>query len=120
MASQFASSKKAIAYCDICGWEYKLKELRSLIVKNRDTNVKACPECWNEDQPQLRLGEFPVNDPQALRDPRPDTSLGEAGDYSSRDIQWEWNPVGGGFDPYSLTPNALVLSGKIGEVTVIT
>jgi hypothetical protein len=46
--------------------------------------------------------------------------LGEAGDYSSRDIQWGWNPVGGGFDPYSLTPNALVLSGKIGEVTVIT
>lgn len=120
MASQFASSKKAIAYCDICGWEYKLKELRSLIVKNRDTNVKACPECWNEDQPQLRLGEFPVNDPQALRDPRPDTSLGEAGDYSSRDIQWGWNPVGGGFDPYSLTPNALVLSGNIGQVTVTT
>lgn len=120
MASQFASNKKAISYCDICGWEYKLKELRSLIVKNRDTNVKACPECWNEDQPQLRLGEFPVNDPQALRDPRPDTSLGDSGDYSSRDIQWGWNPVGGGFDPYSLTPNALVLSGKIGQVTVIT
>jgi hypothetical protein len=57
VANQFASSKKAIAYCDICGWEYKLKELRSLIVKNRDTNVKACPECWNEDQPQLTVVE---------------------------------------------------------------
>ena len=47
MGSPFASSKKAIAYCDVCGWQYKLKELRSLIVKGRDTNIKACPECWN-------------------------------------------------------------------------
>ena len=66
------------------------------------------------------LGEFPVNDPQALRGPRPDTSLGEAGSYSSRDTQWGWSPVGGGFDPYNLTPNALIMTGGIGQVTVIT
>ena len=120
MADQFASGKIAIAYCDVCGWEYKLKQLKSLIVKGRDTNVKACPECWNKDQPQLRLGEFPVNDPQALRDPRPDTSLGESGSSSSRDVQWGWNPVGGGFDPYNLTPNVLVLRGIVGQVTVTT
>mgnify|MGYP000072850484 FL=1 len=120
MSSQFASSKRAIAYCDICGWEYKLKELRSLVVKSRDTNIKACPECWNKDHPQLRLGEFPVNDPQALRDPRPDTSLGESGDFSSRGTQWGWNPVGGGFDPYNLTPNTLLISGIIGQVTITT
>ena len=120
MGSPFASSKKAIAYCDVCGWQYKLKELRSLIVKGRATNIKACPECWNGDHPQLKLGEFPVNDPQALRDPRPDTSLGEAGDFSSRDIQWSWNPVGGGVDPYNLTPNKLLINGSIGQVTVTT
>ena len=88
MANQFASSNKAIAYCDVCGFQYKLKELKSLVVKNRDTNIKACPECWNSDQPQNMLGEFPVHDPQALRDPRPDQSLGYAGATSSRDIQW--------------------------------
>ena len=120
MTNQFASSRKAIAYCDVCGWQYKLKELRSLIVKRVDTGIKACPECWNKDHPQLMLGEFPVNDPQALRDPRPDTSLGESGDYSSRGTQWGWNPVGGGVDPYNLTPNTLVISGIIGQVTVTT
>ena len=120
MGSPFASSKKAIAYCDVCGWQCKLKDLRSLIVKGRDTNIKACRECWNADQPQLRLGEFPVNDPQALRDPRPDQSLGEAGDASSRDIQWGWNPVGGAINPYDLTPNVLLINGSIGQVTVTT
>ena len=120
MANQFASDKIAIAYCDVCGWQYKLKELKSLIVKDRDTNIKACPECWDEDQPQNRLGEFPVNDPQAVRGPRPDTSLGESGDYSSRGTQWGWSPVGGGFDPYNLTPNVLIMTGSIGQVTVIT
>lgn len=120
MANQFASSNKAIAYCDVCGFQYKLKELKSLVVKNRDTNIKACPECWNSDQPQNMLGEFPVHDPQALRDPRPDQSLGYAGATSSRDIQWGWNPVGGGNDPFGLTPNNLVATGSVGTVTVTT
>jgi hypothetical protein len=120
MATQFASDKKAIALCDVCGFQYKLKELKNLVVKNVDTNLKACPECWNPDQPQNMLGEFPVHDPQALRDPRPDQSLGESGNNSSRDIQWGWNPVGGGVDPFGLTPNILLINGSIGQVTVTT
>lgn len=112
----FASAKRAIAECDVCGFQYKLKELRNLIVKGRDTNVKACPECWNPGQPQLRLGEFPVNDPQAIRDPRPDfASLG-----SSRDLQWGWAPVGNGNDPFNLTDNDLVGTGSVGSVTITT
>jgi len=74
MATQFASSQKALGVCDVCGFTYRLRELRNLIVKGRDTNTKACPECWNPDQPQLKLGEFPVHDPQALRNPRPDSN----------------------------------------------
>ena len=120
MGAQFASGKKAIALCDICGFQYKLRELKSLVVKNVDTNLKACPECWNEDQPQNMLGEFPVNDPQALRNPRPDQSLGVAGNTSSRDIQWGWNPVGAGADPYGLTPNILLTVGSVGQVTITT
>tara|TARA_R100001377_G_scaffold76656_1_gene53656 strand:+ start:578 stop:943 length:366 start_codon:yes stop_codon:yes gene_type:complete len=120
MGSKFASGNKAIAYCDVCGWRFKLKELRSLIVKNRDTNIKACIECWNEGQPQLRLGDFPVDDPQALRNPRPDQSLGDSGNTSSRDIYWGWNPVGGGNSPYDLTPNTLQAVGSVGQVTVTT
>lgn len=74
MATQFASSQKALGVCDVCGFTVRLRELRNLIEKGRNTNLKACRECWNPDQPQLRLGEFPVNDPQALRDPRPDSN----------------------------------------------
>ena len=72
MSNRFASGQKALAICDVCGFGYKLRELKHLIVKGKDTNIKACPECWNPDQPQLHLGEFPVDDPQALRNPRPD------------------------------------------------
>jgi len=72
VSNRFASAKKAIAECDICGFRYKLRELKSLVVKGKDTNIKACCECWNPDQPQLHLGERPVYDPQAVRNPRPD------------------------------------------------
>ena len=50
MAKAFASNKRAIAECDICGFQYKLKDLRSLVVRGRDTNLLACvAECWNEE-----------------------------------------------------------------------
>jgi hypothetical protein len=74
MSYKYASGQKAIAICDVCGFQYKLRELKELIVKGNKTNIKACPECWNPDQPQNRLGEFPVEDPQALRNPRPDSA----------------------------------------------
>ena len=72
MSQRFASGAKALAICDICGFQYELRELRNLVKKNKVTELKACPECWNPDQPQNRLGEFPVDDPQAIRNPRPD------------------------------------------------
>jgi hypothetical protein len=72
MSNKFASSKKAIAECDICGFRYKLRKLKELIVKDTPTQIMACPECWNPSHPQLKLGTFPVEDPQAIRNPRPD------------------------------------------------
>ena len=116
MSNRFASSKKAIAECDVCGFRYKLRELKKLVRKGIDTNIKACPECCYPDQPQLKLGETPVDDPQAIRDPRPDF----AGYVQNRDIQWGWNPVGMGLDPFNLTPNDLVGTGQVGTVTVTT
>jgi hypothetical protein len=113
MSNRYASGKKALAICDVCGLQYKLRELKSLIVKGRDTNVKACPECWDPDHPQLHLGEYPVDDPQALRNPRPDS----AELLASRDIQWGWNPVGFGSDG-GLTPDNLQGVGQVGTVTV--
>jgi len=72
MGNRFASGRIAISECDICGFRYKLKELSQLVIKTKNVNILACPECWNPDQPQLQLGMYPVDDPQALRNPRPD------------------------------------------------
>ena len=72
MSNQFASDNKAIAECDVCGFRYKLRTLRYLVVKTKVTNIKACNECWSPDQPQLQLGMYPIQDPQAIRNPRPD------------------------------------------------
>jgi hypothetical protein len=126
MSSKYSSGKFSIAECDRCGQRYKLKELRKLIVKQQIKNIKVCPTCWDPDQPQLSLGLYPVDDPQAVREPRPDTSYLASGVDSlgnisggSRQIQWGWNPVGGasGFDD-ALTPNDLVAVGQIGTITV--
>jgi hypothetical protein len=128
MSNRFASGKKAIAMCDICGQQYKLKYLRTEVIKTKTVNILACPECWSPDQPQLQLGMFPVDDPQALRNPRNDSTYVQAGTNTagfptggSRDIQWGWAPVGGAsyFDS-ELTPNNLVLTVQIGTVTIAT
>jgi hypothetical protein len=124
MANQFASGKHAIAECDRCGQRYKLRELRKLVIKQQIKDIKVCPSCWDPDQPQLSLGLYPVNDPQALRDPRPDVSYRNSGLDSigsisggSRIIQWGWNPVGGARDN-GLTPNDLAPECQVGSVTV--
>jgi hypothetical protein len=119
MGNQFASGKKALALCDVCGLTYKLKELKALVVKTKTTNVLACPECWSPDQPQLMVGMYPVFDPQALRNPRPDQALGVSGSASGRDFQWGWAPVGGG-SVESGTPNNLVATTHVGTVTINT
>jgi hypothetical protein len=138
MPNQFASGKYAIAECDRCSFRYKLKELRTEIVKTRPYKIKVCKSCWNPDQPQLQLGMYPVNDPQAVREPRPDVSYQQSGnnglqinitgvglygfgapDMGSRVFQWGWNPVGGSkiFDN-ALTPDDLKGYGQLGTVTV--
>ena len=128
MPNRFASGRIAIAECDRCGQQFKLKKLRTEIIKQRKYELLVCPECWDPDQPQLMLGTFPVEDPQALRNPRRDTTsfvsgLNANGNVSggSRDIQWGWNPVGGSsqFDA-ALTPNNLVAVGFVGTVTIVT
>ena len=143
MATKYSSGKHAIAECDRCGQRYKLTQLKKLTIKTKMVSIKVCPECWEPDQPQLQLGMYPVNDPQAVREPRPDVSYEVSGTtglqtnpqdptvtnldsygYSqdgSRQIQWGWNPVGGAslFDTV-LTPNNLIPVVLIGTVTIVT
>jgi hypothetical protein len=138
MPSKFASGKYSIAQCDRCDGRYKLTELRTETLKTKPFKIKVCKECWDPDHPQLQLGMYPVNDPQAVREPRPDVSYyssGSTGLYisdtasnnvnnagfpedGSRQIEWGWNPVGGAsFFDTVLTPNALIAVGQVGTVT---
>jgi hypothetical protein len=128
MPNRFASGKIAISQCDRCGQRFKLKTLRTEIVKTKKYELMVCPVCWDPDQPQLQLGMYPVDDPQALRNPRPDNTYLQSGlnnnnepSGGSRVFQWGWYPVGGArsFDT-ALTPNNLVIDVEVGTVTVTT
>ena len=128
MPSKYASGKNSIAECDRCGQRYKLKELKKEVIKTKLFQIKVCPSCWDPDQPQLSLGLYPVNDPQAVREPRPDVSYQVSGvgpdgspEGGSRVFQWGYNPVGGSrFDDDFLTPNNLVITVEVGTVVVTT
>ena len=141
MGNRFSSGKFAISQCDRCNFRFKLKELRIEIIKTKPYQLRVCRQCWDPDQPQLQLGMYPVEDPQAVRDPRPDNTYYQGG-YTclqvnqnagstvqgngdptggSRVFQWGWAPVGGAsyFDS-TLTPNYLIALGQVGTVAVST
>ena len=87
----------------------------------------------------MSLGLYPVNDPQAVREPRPDVSYRTSGNSGlqidptgtgplangtpeggSRIIQWGWAPVGGArANDAGLTPNVLAMTISLGDVTVV-
>jgi hypothetical protein len=139
MGNKFASGKNSIAECDRCGFRFKLKQLKGLVIKTKNVNILVCPECWEPDQPQLQLGMYPVDDPQAIRNPRPDKSYYQSGlsglqlvnqtgtavnedgfpGEGSRVIQWGWWPVGGASaNDAGLTPNNLAVQCLVGTVTI--
>jgi hypothetical protein len=129
MPSKFASGRWAISQCDRCNFRFPLKKLRRLVIKTKNINILVCPECWEPDQPQLQLGLYPINDPQALRNPRPDSNsyitsgVNVDGNPSggSRIFQWGYAPVGGArANAAGLTPNNLALGITLGTVTVTT
>lgn len=126
MGNRFAAGYKAIALCDRCNRKFKLSKLKQQIVKQKSTNLLVCQQCLDIDHPQLMLGSFPVDDPQALRNPRRDNSYLQSGltadgsvGEGSRNIQWGWAPVGGGDSAVSNVPNALAANGLTGSVVIL-
>ena len=65
----YASGKFAIALCDRCGFQYKLLDL-----KEEWNGLKTCSQCFETKHPQLEPRTNKI-DPQAVREPRPDTSV---------------------------------------------
>lgn len=104
MTVKYARGRRAFAFCDTCNFRYDLADLKVQIVAGRPTNIKNCPYCLDKDQPQYFLGRVPINDPQALRNPRPDTAQ-----TVSREL-WGWNPVGNG---------AVYGASQVGVITLI-
>ena len=103
----FASGKKAYGISDRSGFRYRLKDMRKewngLLVGKDEFEPK---------HPQLRSPRVGA-DPQALRDPRPETGLSE-----QRSLQYGFNPVGFKEIPGVTPANDLVATGGVGTVTI--
>jgi hypothetical protein len=124
VAHKFAEGKKAFAYCDRCSFRTPLRNLKRIQIKDTLTEIRVCASCWEESQPQLQQGKYPVFDPVALRNPRPDISYFQSGlnvngypGSGSRIYQWGFSPVGGAaqFDTV-LTPNSLIGVASVGSI----
>ena len=105
-APRYATGKHALGICDRCGWQYKLHELHYEIFDQRRNGLRVCMSCLDKDHPQLRLGEIYISDPQALFDPRPDTT-----EIGSTQL-FGWRPVG--------NPLTNTVRVELGTVTVVT
>jgi hypothetical protein len=103
MTQPFAVGRKAKGCCDRCAQIWPLTKLRPEAVGGRLLGNRVCPDCWDDDHPQNWQGRYPVTDPQALRNPRPDPS-----DAASREILWGWNPLMG-----------VTATGEVGTVQVV-
>ena len=104
----FASGKKAFGISDRSGFRYRLRDMRKewngLLVGKDEFEPK---------HPQLRPPRVGT-DPQALRDPRPETGLSE-----QRAFQYGFNPLGFKEIPLIIDENDLVATGSVGTVTVV-
>ena len=104
----YASDKNAYGISDRSGFRYRLKDMRV-----EWTGAKVGKDEFETKHPQLfppRVGP----DPQALKNPRPESGLAE-----QRNIQYGWNPVGFTGDE-ALTSNPMRADASVGEVTVET
>jgi hypothetical protein len=66
--SAFASNKNAYGICDITGFRYKLIDM-----KKTWNGLLVGPDQFDPKHPQIEPRNV-ATDPQALQDPRPDTS----------------------------------------------
>jgi hypothetical protein len=104
----YASGKHAWGISDRSGRRYRLREM-----KVEWTGAKVGPDEYDPKQPQL----YPPNvgpDPQALRNPRPESDL-----VQQRATQWGWSPVGYNYLPGLSPPDNLAPVASVGVVTVV-
>ena len=117
MTVPYARGKRAFGFCDRCGFRADLARLYFQPIKGRNTNLKVCRQCLDKDHPQLFLGMFPINDPQALYQPRPDNGkIPSEALFGWIDVValMQNNSVGG-----IVGNNAVYCQGQVGTVIVL-
>ena len=97
----FAKGKKAFGFCDRTGFRYPLKDLVYEIENGVPNGLRVGKDVVDRDHPQNHLDEIDMNDPQTLKDPRPDTTV---------EGLFGWNPVGNAADYLTLS------AGKVGVI----
>jgi|TARA_R110000824_G_scaffold248538_1_gene437585 hypothetical protein len=110
----YAAGKRAFGFCDRTGFRYPLKDLVPQIENGRPNGLLVGRDVVDQDQPQLQLGRLKLDDPQALRDPRPDQ-----GEAESRKL-YAFDPVGGGNSALGSRTVGLDITAVAGKVTVST
>ena len=101
----YAKAKYAFGFCDKTGFRYPLKDLVPEYNNGVKTGFLVGRDVVDPDQPQNFLGRVKINDPQSLRNPRPDRSLIE-----SRALY--------GFDPVG--SQGTLMTASVGRVSVTT
>ena len=101
----YAKAKYAFGFCDKTGFRYPLKDLVPEYNNGVKTGFLVGRDVVDPDQPQNFLGRIKINDPQSLRNPRPDRSLIE-----SRALY--------GFDPVG--SEGTLMTASVGRVSVTT
>lgn len=71
----YARGKYAFGFCDKTGFRYPLADLVPEFKNGIKTGFLVGRDVVDPDQPQNFLGRVKINDPQSLRDPRPDAAL---------------------------------------------
>jgi hypothetical protein len=99
----YAKAKYAFGFCDKTGFRYPLKDLVPEYNNGVKTGFLVGRDVVDPDQPQNFLGRLKINDPQSLRDPRPDRALLE-----SRAL-YGFNPVGN---------QGTLMTASVGRVTI--
>lgn len=101
----YARGDKSWGICDRTGFRYRLNDLVWEFQNGVRTGLRVGKDVSDKDHPQNFLGRLKINDPQSLRDPRPDYSPG-------RDI-WGWAPVGN--DAIYMTCTSGMVTVTIGD-----
>ena len=100
--TKYARGSKAWGICDRTGFRYLLDDLVYEVQNGVRTGLRVGYDVVDPDHPQNHIGEVRVDEPQSLRDPRPDVAV---------ESLYGWNPVGN---------SAESLLAKVGKVTVTT